>query len=319
MDDIYFQPEKIPKVDSAIIKRLSILRPWRSFLAIFLDWLIIALCVFACVRFSFWLYPVAFIIIGSRFHALEALMHEATHYRLHANKKINDLIGELLIWPLGTCMLLYRDTRHFSHHKNIGTGKDAHVFQTYMKLPGLFTIPQSPPDLLKNCAKVAARFSITEWLRQLKRTAMVFPRFAPFRGKFWIAFQMLTLAGIIAGSILFDWKIALYYFLFFILPTVWTAVFSFYLRLLAEHFGIPHQPPAMGSGIRTVVASWPIRVIFWPHNLNYHIEHHWYPSVPFYNLPTLHKLLRQSPDIRQRMHVTHGVTALMRELTAVPS
>ena len=27
-------------------------------------------------------------------------------------------------------------------------------------------------------------------------------------------------------------------------------------------------------------------------NMNYHIEHHIYPTVPFYNLPKLHKLIK---------------------------
>ena len=27
-------------------------------------------------------------------------------------------------------------------------------------------------------------------------------------------------------------------------------------------------------------------------NMNYHIEHHIYPQVPFYNLPELHKLIK---------------------------
>ena len=26
--------------------------------------------------------------------------------------------------------------------------------------------------------------------------------------------------------------------------------------------------------------------------MNYHIEHHMYPSVPYYNLPELHKLIK---------------------------
>ncbi|MBM2841879.1 MAG: fatty acid desaturase, partial [Bacteroidetes bacterium] len=28
-------------------------------------------------------------------------------------------------------------------------------------------------------------------------------------------------------------------------------------------------------------------------NINYHLEHHLYPGVPWYNLPKLHRLLQQ--------------------------
>ena len=29
-----------------------------------------------------------------------------------------------------------------------------------------------------------------------------------------------------------------------------------------------------------------------PHKVNYHIEHHLYPSVPFYNLPECHREMK---------------------------
>ena len=28
--------------------------------------------------------------------------------------------------------------------------------------------------------------------------------------------------------------------------------------------------------------------LFFPHHVNFHIEHHMYPSIPFYNLPRAH-------------------------------
>jgi hypothetical protein len=76
MDDIYFEQHKIPKIDAETLKRLSVLNPWRSFLAILMDWLIIVLCIVMCESISYWFYPLAFVIAGTRFHGLEAMMHE---------------------------------------------------------------------------------------------------------------------------------------------------------------------------------------------------------------------------------------------------
>jgi fatty acid desaturase len=318
MDDLYFNQDKLPKLDPEIIKRLSVLKPWRSFLAVGMDWVIILLCIAVCVRISYWFYPLAFMIIGSRFHGLEAMLHEATHYRLHPSKKINELIGELSVWPLGLSLFLYRNVRHFAHHRNIGTLKDSHI-QSYKEHSVLFAVPTSARQLLINCATVAIKFPTEVWVGQLYRIGRLLPRFSKKMGWLWISFQVLTGLCIVIGSIFFDVTILWIYLLFFVAPLLWVAVFSRYIRLLTEHFGIPgnQQNAIAGSETRTVLVCWPVRILFWPHNLNYHTEHHWYPSVPFYNLPQLHKLLRQVPQANRKMHITRGLKALVQELTSV--
>lgn len=318
MDDIYFEPNKIPKIDPEVVKRLSVLKPWRSISAILIDWTIIILCVVACVRISYWLYPLAFVIIGSRFHALEAMLHEATHYRLHPSKRINEFIGELSVWPMGLSLFLYRKVRHFAHHKNIGTVRDSHVFLSYEKQADRFDLPKPAVQLLKNCLTVAVKFPAEVWVGQIYATSRLLPRLSKKLGWSWISFQLLLAIGIVVGSIIFGLQIAGMYLLFFVAPLMWVAVFSRHMRLLTEHFGIPANQLNLvpGSETRTVLVSWPMRVLFWPHNLNYHIEHHWYPSVPFYNLPKLHAVLQKSPQANQQMHITRGMKSLLQELTS---
>lgn len=47
-------------------------------------------------------------------------------------------------------------------------------------------------------------------------------------------------------------------------------------------------------------------------NMQYHLEHHLYPNVPYYNLPRLHELIK---DRRPPAH--EGLWAVYRELTPV--
>jgi fatty acid desaturase len=57
------------------------------------------------------------------------------------------------------------------------------------------------------------------------------------------------------------------------------------------------------------------RWFFAPHNMNYHIEHHLYPSVPSYRLPALSRALMANPEFAATAHVTHGfVTGLWGEI-----
>jgi fatty acid desaturase len=318
MDDIYFETEKIPVIEPGTLRQLSKLQPWRSFSAIALDWLIIVLCVIVCEKVSYWFYPLTFVIVGTRFHGLEAMMHEATHFRLHSNKNINEFIGELSVWPMGLSVFLYRYVRHFSHHRNIGTSKDTHIFQLYRKHADRFDAPLSLIQLLKNCMIVALEFPRDVWLGQIYASVKLLPKLSKKHATLWIGFQLAILLFIIAASIDWGLKVLWIYLLFFVLPFAWVAVFSRYLRLLTEHFGIPstEQSAVAGANTRTVLVSWPIRIMLWPHNLNYHVEHHWYPSVPFYNLPALHKLLYAVPQIRHRMHLTVGLKCLVGELTS---
>jgi len=42
---------------------------------------------------------------------------------------------------------------------------------------------------------------------------------------------------------------------------------------------------------RTTIPTLLESIFVLPCNVGYHIEHHWYPSVPFYRLPDLHQQL----------------------------
>ena len=52
-----------------------------------------------------------------------------------------------------------------------------------------------------------------------------------------------------------------------------------------------------------------------PRNIGYHIEHHWYPSVPFYRLPELHDRLLQVPGYRLSANIKRSVFHSLAECT----
>jgi fatty acid desaturase len=57
------------------------------------------------------------------------------------------------------------------------------------------------------------------------------------------------------------------------------------------------------------------RIFLAPNNVNYHLEHHLYPSVPFFQLPRLHALLCAKPEFRQA-HMTRGYVGVLQECVA---
>jgi len=63
-------------------------------------------------------------------------------------------------------------------------------------------------------------------------------------------------------------------------------------RLLAQaqHFGMRSGVTDFRQNARTIVLGAPLRFLYW--SMNYHIEHHMYPGVPFFRLPQLHDKIR---------------------------
>jgi fatty acid desaturase len=60
------------------------------------------------------------------------------------------------------------------------------------------------------------------------------------------------------------------------------------MRFICEHYGTPWDLGQM-PGTRTIVSN-PVHSFFW-NNINWHTGHHVYPSVPWYNLIELHRIL----------------------------
>jgi fatty acid desaturase len=74
------------------------------------------------------------------------------------------------------------------------------------------------------------------------------------------------------------------------------------MRVLSEH------PPIERATTYRVIYAYQLslieRILFAPKNCYYHIEHHSYPSVPFFNLPRLHRELKANPEYRIALRPT---------------
>ncbi len=73
----------------------------------------------------------------------------------------------------------------------------------------------------------------------------------------------------------------------YVVPIVFAFPIAFALNRLGQHYDIDPDDPAKWSTF--VRGSWFWNVVFL--NSNHHLEHHYFPSVPLYNLPKLQRLL----------------------------
>ncbi|MDA1074762.1 MAG: fatty acid desaturase [Proteobacteria bacterium] len=76
---------------------------------------------------------------------------------------------------------------------------------------------------------------------------------------------------------------------------------------IAQHYGMNPDIADFRYSTRTFTCSWLPAFYYW--NMQYHLEHHMYPAVPFFNLPELRKTLEH--DLPP---APHGLLATWREI-----
>jgi fatty acid desaturase len=102
--------------------------------------------------------------------------------------------------------------------------------------------------------------------------------------------------------------------LYWIVPMFTCLVLIMRIRSIAEHHAIEiGEPQTAYPRTRTTDATWLERIFLAPKNVNYHIEHHFFPSVPFYRLPELHAILMSKPGYREGAHVTRTYWGVLEE------
>ncbi len=314
-------PEITPEENEIIIKavrKYSQLQSWKAMVALAVDWAIIIGCFAAAIHFPHPLLVVgAMIVIGSRQHALMILMHEAVHYRLFDNRFLAERISNwFMVYPLGFETEAFRK-HHLAHHNFLNTDDD--------------------PDWTRKVGKKAWRFPKTKWgLVQVLLLDLIgintIELLRPFVGSF---LKKKTKNGPARETNKrFNWGRLAYYilpFTFISLAGLWSWVFLLWvvpqltilhlfsrLRSISEHWGVE------GKDLLTMTRTYPGTVLerffIVPHGINYHIEHHIYPSVPYYNLPKLREVLMTIPVYAEGSHQTDTILGLsgssvLQELT----
>ena len=77
-----------------------------------------------------------------------------------------------------------------------------------------------------------------------------------------------------------------------------------------QHVGLSSDVPDFRLNTRTYTCSWLPGFFYW--NMQYHVEHHMFPAVPFYNLPRLHEAIKH--DLPP---APHGLRATWTELLPI--
>ena len=115
-----------------------------------------------------------------------------------------------------------------------------------------------------------------------------------------LAVHATVLAGF-SGSL--GWQ---YYLVLWIAPLLTLTSTLVFIRNVAEHVHHDEAQLEKYRRFRTIKAGRLERFFFAPMNFHYHAEHHFNPSVCFYQLPRLHKMICRQKAYRENVRTTNG-------------
>lgn len=277
-----------------LVQRLTCRSAWRATAAILEDIAVIAFSIFTAIYF--WPNPLVLIpcviIIGTRQHALFVIAHDAAHYLLYENRRLNDLVGRACATVQGLSMCTYR-VIHRMHHNNLYGELDpdtalhggyprgrAYLVRKLLKdLTGL-TAWKTYAYFLGGAPGLNTQTNVA--LRPLDDTSGKLKDEARLDRNTVIVFHVAVLILFAASGYLVQ------YLVLWILPLATIVQAILRLRAIAEHGATTDFSSPLTAARTNLAPAWLEWLIF-PHHVNYHIEHHLYASVPHYNLPELHR------------------------------
>jgi fatty acid desaturase len=296
--------------DRALLKELARPAPARLLLQTAFEWSCIVALVVAAVSVSHPAFSLAcMLLIATRQHALLTLMHEYAHQQLSRRRTgINDLVGDVFTaLPFFITIHGFR-RNHLAHHRHVCTDQDPNWVSSLEK--PRFHFPKTRAAFAIEVLKHGlGRYTLVELKGYTVDAGMStgLPRATRIRA----AACAIVLAGMATYFGL--WGILL---LYWIVPLATFLMAILYVRDVGEHFGMP--APGIERS-RTVLAGWLERVLIAQNGVNFHAEHHLFPSVPFFRLGRLHQVLMQDTGYRARAVVTRGyLRGLWAETTASP-
>jgi fatty acid desaturase len=295
----------------SVVRELSAIAPLRSTVAIAAEWAGIIVAVVLYQRFGHPIFlPLVIMWIGARQHALAILMHDGTHYLLFKNRRLNEVVSELfLAWPLFITTQTYRGG-HFAHHRHVNTERDPDLVRK-QRSASEWEFPTSWGALGALLAKdvlglhTRQLFSDFDDMWDKKATTTKSQEGANFYSVARMLYYVLMLSAVTYFHL---WPTFL---LLWVVPILTWLKMIMRIRSIAEHFAIENDHVYTQS--RTTLPSLLERVFVAPRHVNFHLEHHLYPSVPYFRLPRLHAVLMKDALFQSRAHITSTYWGVLRE------
>jgi sphingolipid 4-desaturase/C4-monooxygenase len=288
----HLKHELAAELSAEDLRRLHAKRPWLHALVAFGNFAALVLSGAAIVHFDRWYLwlPFAF-VAGFAVFDCTVLLHEVVHRAVltKSDERIYRILGLLYAVPSGISASQF--TRwHLDHHAELGSYE--------MDPKRHYLSPKINARWLKLLYFTPALFPI--YFRAARRETASYPKTLQNRIAWerWgtILFHVAVMAALyLAGG--FGVLARVY-----LVPTFLVFPIAFALNRLGQHYAIGPEDPAKWGTVLKPSRWWD----FWYLHSAYHLEHHYFTAVPFYNLRRLHFALRPFFDSIGWKPTTYG-------------
>ena len=231
---------------------------------------------------TWWAIP-AFFVYGTVYSSVDARWHECTHGTAFRTPWLNEAV-HYIVSTMAFYEITFKRWSHARHHSyTIHVGKDpeiqvprpAPVWTVLLDYLWLWSFYGNVKALLIHARGIATP------------QARAFVPASEHRKMFWISRLNLAIyGGFIAWALLAQSWLPL---LFFGLPRLYGG-WLHQLLALTQHAGMAEDAADHRLNTRTLHINPVFRFLYM--NMNYHLEHHIYPTVPYHALPALHERLK---------------------------
>jgi fatty acid desaturase len=246
------------------------------------------------------MFVLGFVVLAGRHLGLAILHHEAAHRSLFRTRWLNEFIGDwVCARPIWNDVKKYR-AHHFVHHRKTNQPEDP---DRSLVAP----FPTSRASLARKFVRDLLGLTGLKYLLGralmdagvLKWTVASDLVWLPREGRSWWSYpaQFAKNAGgmlLVNGALLaVCWGLG-HTWLYAVWVLSYITPFPLFLRIrsLAEH-ACTEATTDMFLNTRTTRAGFLARATVAPIRVNYHVEHHVLPGVPYYRLPLMHRMLRE--------------------------
>jgi fatty acid desaturase len=235
--------------------------------------------------------PVLALLSGIAFNWINVQIHEASHHLLLRDKRRNDFycnvaLGSFALQDVQT----YRAT-HGMHHAHLHTDQDPDLEIYSSEVGSWQSVLRGIRDDLLLISALRRRRQVAEFLRANELKEAKVPLHATTTK---VLAQLTVLSAFLysCGSLGI-----VYYGAFYLYGLVGIFPVLVRIRTVVQHFDesathdAHHRAQLYTS--RTTVAPM-LEFILVGARMDYHFEHHLYPTIPYYNLRRMHQTLEQS-------------------------
>jgi fatty acid desaturase len=282
-------------LDRDLLRMLHHRRPWRHFAVFARQVALLAAAAAGIVYFRNDWWWVAFAVVeGWTIFNFTVLLHEVLHGLVFTRPRPFAARCLELLYAIPSGISPSQFTRwHLDHHAELGSDegdpKRHHLTPKINKR--WFKALYFTPALFAIYFRAAARETSTYPERLRKRIARERAVSVVFHLSVMASLWFLSGAALLVRAYLVP--------VFFVFPI------AFALNRLGQHYDIRPDDPARWSTLMKPSWFWDFAYLW----SNYHLEHHYYPGVPFYNLPKLRRLLE--PYFRAKGMGSHGYGQLI--------